>query len=255
MFHIVFSLASRFLFLRNVVQGFAHGILALRNLHVISSHLIPALPAPQSILLLDPPAAFADIQDQIILPYVSVASAELIAIESQSPVFSSSISSYQSSLMLVTPSKLPDFVPIFIILAIISGFLVFLPEIVCHLMNVAKVPSAFTPASRFFAKLFRTNPLLYLVPDYVPAVLAPAQAFICLTTLRISWSGSVRIQYPSYTIHIDRICSPRLDSSSPPSGSRPFFSQIAKPLMQYVHFRNVCGERISHRDALGCQLS
>jgi hypothetical protein len=215
MFHVVFSLESRFLFFRNIVQGFARGILALRNLHVIS-HLIPALPAPQSILLLGPPTVFADVQDQIIfLPSVSVASAELIAIESQSPVISSPISSYQSSLMLVTPSQLPDLVPIFVILA-------------------------FTPASRFFAKLFRTNPLLYLVPDYVPAVLAPAQLFICVFTLRLSWSGPVRIRYPPNTIHIDIIFGPRLDSSSPYSGLRPFFSSIAKPRMQYVHFQKVC---------------
>ncbi|KAI0264527.1 hypothetical protein BGY98DRAFT_1181844 [Russula aff. rugulosa BPL654] len=55
MFHIVLAIASRFLYFGNALQGFARGILALRNLGVISSHLIPAISPPPPIALLDAP--------------------------------------------------------------------------------------------------------------------------------------------------------------------------------------------------------
>jgi hypothetical protein len=189
MFHIVFSLASRFLYLGNVLQGFARGILALRNLNTISSFIIPALPPPPSIPLLDAPAAIAQIQDEI-LPYASAVSTDLIAIESQSPVFVSSIASYQSSLILVTPSQLPDLVPIFILLAIISGFLSVLPEIVYFFTNIAKISSAFEFASRFYSKLLKT--ISYLIADYLPTALAPAHFLLSLSFLRFAWRGPVR---------------------------------------------------------------
>jgi hypothetical protein len=174
-----------------MLQGFARGILALRNLNTISSFIIPALPPPPPIPLLDAPIAIAQLQDEI-LPYASAVSTDLIAIESQSPVFVSSIASYQSSLMLVTPSQLPDLIPIFILLAVISGFLVVLLEIVCLYTNIAKTSSNFKRASRFFSKLFRTNPISYLVPDCVPAVIAPAQVFLFLSCVLFSWMGPVR---------------------------------------------------------------
>jgi hypothetical protein len=193
MFHVVLSLASRFLYLGNVVRGFARGILALRNLQTISSLIIPALPAPPPTLLLDAPTTISKLQDEIILPYASAVATDLIAIESQSPVFASSIASHESSLMLVTPSQLPDLVPIFILLAIISGFLVVLPEIFCLFTNIAKTPSAIKYASRFFSKLFRTNPISYLISDYTPSMLVPAHLFLFLSCVLFSWTGLVRI--------------------------------------------------------------
>ena len=195
MFHIVLSLASRFLYLGNVVRGFAHGILALRNLQTISSLLIPALPAPPPIPLLDAPTAIAKLQDEIVSPYASAVSTDLIAIKSQSPVFASSIASHESSLMLVTPSQLPDLVPIFILLAIISGLLVVLPSIICPFTNIAKTSSVIKYASRFFSKLFRTNPISYLIPDCSPSMLVPAQLFLFLNCVLFSWTGLVRTYY------------------------------------------------------------
>jgi hypothetical protein len=175
-----------------VLHGFARGILALRNLQTISSLLIPALPPPPPIPLLDAPASIAKLQDEIVLPYASAVSADLIAIESQSPVFVSPIASYQSSLMLVTPSQLPDLLPIFILLAIISGFLVVLPEIVCLFTNITKTSPAFEYASRFFSKLFRTNPISHPTPNCSPSVLIPAQLFLFLNSVLFSWTGVVR---------------------------------------------------------------
>jgi hypothetical protein len=191
MFHVVLSLASRFLFLGNVLQGFARGILALRNLETISSFLIPTLPPPPSTIpLLDDPSTIAQFQDEIVLPFASAISADLIAIESQSPAFVSSIFSYQSSLILATPSQLPDIVPILVLLAVISGFLVVLSEIVCLFTNIAKIPSAVKYASRyFFLKLFRITS--YLIPDYVPTVLVPVYLSLSLSFVLFSWCGPV----------------------------------------------------------------
>ena len=192
MFHIVLSLASRFLYLGNALRGFARGILALRDLHTISSFLIPALPPPPPIPLLDAPAAITQFQDEIVLPYASASaiSTDLIAIESQSPVFVSSISSYQSSLMLVTPSQLPNLVPMFFVLAVISGFLVVLPEIICLFTNIAKISSAPKYASRLFSKLFRI--VSYIIPDCVPVVLSPVYLMLSLSTVLLAWRGPVR---------------------------------------------------------------
>ena len=192
MLHVVLSLASRFLYLGNMVRGFARGILALRNLQTISSLLIPALPAPPPIPLLDAPTTIAKLQDEIVLPYASAVSTDLIAIESQSPVFASSTASHESSLMLVTPSQFPDLVPVLILLAIISGFLVVLPEIFCLFTNIAKTSPAIKYASRLFPKLFRTNPISHLIPDYSPSMLVPAQLFLFLNCVLFSWTGLVR---------------------------------------------------------------
>jgi hypothetical protein len=197
MFHVVLSFATRFLYLGNVLHGFAREILALRNLPLISSHLIPALSPPPPVAFLDAPTAFVELSNQIVSPLVSVvsavsdASADIIAIECQSPVFSSPIASYQSSLMLVTPSQLPDLVSILIFLAIISGFLIIIPEIVYFFMKIAKIPSAFTLISRFFAKIFRTNPITYLVPNYVPSGSVPSQFLLSLISLLYLRSGPV----------------------------------------------------------------
>jgi hypothetical protein len=61
----------------------------------------------------------------------------------QLPEGGHSIPSYQSSLITVAFGLLPSFLPLFLMLAIISGFVV-LPEIVNFFMNYAKIPSAFT---------------------------------------------------------------------------------------------------------------
>ena len=144
MFHIVLAIASRFLYFGNALQGFARGILALRNLGIISSNLITALSPPPPIALLDAPVPFVGLPEEIIPPYPSVGLIALERIERQPPAFASPIPSYQSSLTTVSSSQLPIILPLFIILlAIISGFVLLLPVIMDSFMNVANIVRRF----------------------------------------------------------------------------------------------------------------
>ena len=202
MFHIVFSIASRFLYLGNVLQGFARGILAFRNLHIISSHLIPALPPPPPIPLLDAPKAFAEFSDEIVLPNVS---AKLFAIESQSPVFSSPISNYQSSSIIVSPSQFPRL--ILIVMIIIPGFLVLLPQIAYLFMNIAKISPAFLHLARKKFKSLRTNHISDLVPSGLPSQRILFRSLITLVSLLVLWIGPVRTHVSLHVTHADKICS------------------------------------------------
>jgi hypothetical protein len=191
MFHIVLSIASRFLFLGNMLQGLARGILTLRHLGAIS-HLIPTLPSPPSTLLLDAAIPFVALSEQVILPYPTV---DLIAaerIERQSPAFSSSIPSYQSSLVTVTPSHLPNFLPLFIILVMISGFVILVPEILYLFMSVGKITSAFTHASRRIPNLFRSRRISGFLPATLPSHLTSSRLFFSLVSLLLLWTGPVR---------------------------------------------------------------
>jgi len=251
--HIAFplQLASWLLSLRPVFQGLAHWVLVLRNLRATSSGLIPALPPLPPIPSLGAPTSFSGLRDGMVSPSISatstasamsvasgvsiasavpaisaisVVSAGSIAIESQSSFFSSPISAFQSSLMLVTPNQLPDLViSIFILLSIISASLVILPKNSYFLIdtakissalartsrnfaklfktnlliNTAKISSAFTRTSGIFAKLFRTNPIPYLVPACVPPVFSPVQLVICLVSPLVLWTGLVRLHLSS----------------------------------------------------------
>ena len=144
MFHIVLAIASRFLYFGNALQVFARGILALRNLGIISSNLIPALSPPPPIALLDSPVPFVGLSEKIVPPYPSVGLIALERIERQPPAFVSPIPSYQSSLTTVSSSQLPIILPLFIILlAIISGFVLLLPVIMDSFMNVANIVRRF----------------------------------------------------------------------------------------------------------------
>ena len=160
MFHIVLAIASRFIYFGNdALQGFAHGILALRNLCVICSHLIPAISPPPPITLLDVPVHFpiVGLPEDIIPPYPSAGLFALERIGRQPPSFASPVPSYQPSLITVSSSQLPIFLPFFIImLAIISGFVIVLPEIIDYFMNAAK--------SSNISKFFRSKLFSYLLP-------------------------------------------------------------------------------------------
>jgi hypothetical protein len=190
MFHVVFSLASRFLYLRNILQGFARGILALRSLDAISSHLTPALSPPPPVSLLDAPVPFLERPEQIISPYPS---RDVIAIERQFPVFASSFPIYQSSLIAVTPSQFPKFLPVLVILSVISGFVVILPEITYFFTNIAKMPSPFTHASRYIAKSFKSKSMFYCLPTSLPSQFASSKLPISLISLLLLWTGPVLI--------------------------------------------------------------
>ena len=221
--HVFSSLqaASRFLTLRNVFQGLVHWILTLRNLGAISRNLIPALSPPPPIPTLDA----SILQNEYFMPsacsasasFVSAASAasvvsaasaastasaisaisaELIAIETQPSFFSSPVSAFQSSLILATPNQLPHLaIYIFLLLSIISLSLIIFSTIFYFPINTVKISSAITRTSRIFAKLFKTNPIPYLVPASVPPFFAPFQFITCLVSLFILRTGPVRATY------------------------------------------------------------
>jgi hypothetical protein len=176
MFHLVSSLTSRFLYLQNILQGFARGILALGSLDTISSHLTPAISPPPSVPLLDAPAPFVDRPEQIILPYPS---RDVIAIERQLTVFASPFPIYQSSLIAVTPSQFPKFLPLLVILAVISGFVVILPEITYSLMNIAKS--------------FKSKSTFYCLPTSLPSQFTSSKLPIPFISLLLLWTGPVLI--------------------------------------------------------------
>jgi hypothetical protein len=186
MFHVVFSLASRFLHLGNMLQGFAHRILALRSLDAISSCLIPALPPPPPVPLLDAPAPFVELLEEIILPLPSV------AIERQSPAFASLIPSYQSSLISVSPSQFSKFLPLFIVLAAISGFVVILPTIVYFFSKITKILSAISNASRTIAESFKSVPFSHFLLATLPSRFPSSKLPISLLSLLLLWTGPVR---------------------------------------------------------------
>jgi hypothetical protein len=176
MFHVIFSLTSRFLYFRNILQGFARGILALRSLDAISSHLTPALSPPPPVPLLDAPDPLVERLEQIILPYPS---RDVIAIERQFPVFASPFPIYQSSLIAVTPSHFPKFLPVLVILAVISGFVVILPEIAYFFTNIAKS--------------FKSKSMFYCPPTGLPSQFASSKLPISLISLLLLWTGPVLI--------------------------------------------------------------
>ena len=190
MFHAILSLTSRFLYLRNILQGFARGILALRSLDAISSNLIPALSPPPPVPLLDALVPSVERLEQIYLPYPS---RDVIAIERQFPVSTSPFPIYQSSLIAITPSQFPKFLPALVILAVISGFVVILPEIAHFFTNVAKIPSAITHVSRYIAKSFKSEPMLYCLPTSLSSQFASSKLLISLISLLLLWTGPVLI--------------------------------------------------------------
>jgi len=172
------------------LQGLARGILALRSLDTISSHLTPALSPPPPVPLLDAPLPFVERPEQIILPYPS---RDVIAIERQFPVFASPFPIYQSSLIAVTPSQFPKSLPFLVLLAVISAIVVILPEITYFFMNIAKIPSAFTHASRYIAKTFKFKLMFYCPPTSLPSQFASSKLPISLISLLLLWTGPVLI--------------------------------------------------------------
>jgi hypothetical protein len=175
MFHIIFSVTSGFLYLRNVLQGFARGLLALRSLDTISSYLTPAISPPPPVPLLGAPVPFVERSEPIILSYPS---RDVIATQRQFPVSASPFPIYQSSLIAVTPDHFPKFLPVLVILAVISGFVVILPEISYFFINIVKS--------------FKSKPMFYY-PSALPPQFASSKLPISLVSLLLLWTGPVLI--------------------------------------------------------------
>jgi hypothetical protein len=204
-----------------MLQGFTRGILALRSLHAISSHLIPTLPPPPPVQLLDAPPVSLDLPDEFRMPYPTT---ELIVVEPQPLIMPSFIPSYQSSLVTVTPNSLPDLVPLLLMLAIISGFVCFLPELAHILTTISKTISVFANASSKFLKSFRSKPTSNPVPAGTPSQRISFQSLLFFVSVLFAWTGPVRSQLSLPFIYIDRIPSLPSLLSSCSSGSCASFS-------------------------------
>ena len=251
MFHIVLSIASRFMFFGNVLQGLARGILALRNLGIISSHLIPTLSPPPPILLLDAAAPFVELPEEIHSPYPSAGLIAIERIERRTPAFSSPIPSYQSSLISVTPSHLPDFLPLLITLAIISGLVVFFPGILYFFVKVVKIPSTFTHASRYISKFFGFKPISGFLPARLPLRFT-SRLLVSLVSLLLLWTGPVRTM-ALHHCNANNISSPPLRPSSPSSGSCPSFCLKTRARTWCVCSRGILDEPMSYSSDLDCR--
>jgi hypothetical protein len=149
--------------------------------------------------------------------------------------------------MLLTPNdnKLPDHaISIFILLAIISMFLGFLLVFHCPI-NTTKLSSAFTRTSRIFAKLFRTNPIPYLVPACIPPMLAPFQLVIFFVSLLILRTGPVREHLSSHITLLTRFVA-HLPFASHPGLDHVDSCQCTNPEFgMSIFLRVYCEEKFS----------
>ncbi|KAH9043583.1 hypothetical protein EDB84DRAFT_1471687 [Lactarius hengduanensis] len=204
MFQVVFAFTSRFLYLGNMLRGLARGVLALRNLR--ASHLMPTLCSPPPTHLLEAPITPLVPMEEFRTPS---SFGGLIVIESPPLVLPSSIPTfgYQSSLVTVAPNRLPDLVPLLLLLAFFSGFLLLLPGLVYVYSAIANRTSAFAYSSRKISKAYSFKPTSSLVPvfslvpafslkpvfrlvhRFFPTQIFSRHQFVLLASLLLLWTG------------------------------------------------------------------
>src|SRR6266404_5181477 len=214
MFQALFAVTSRFLYLGNILRGFAHGVLALRNLGTIPSHLIPTLSSPPLINLLEAPLAPLEPLEVFRTPSPS---GGLIVINGPPPSrvlpYPLPIRSYQSSLVVASPnSLLLDFLP----LLLLALFLGFLPGLVYVCASILK--------SRIFS-------LFSLVSVFLPSQIFSRQSLFLLVSLPLFWTAPVRGLLSLPSVYADQI---------PQSAITSFFALIciiSKPPI-YKQFSN-----------------
>ena len=120
------------------------------------------------------------------------------------------------------------------------------------LTNTAKmISSAFKRTSRIFAKLFRTNPIPYLVPACVPPVFAPFQLVICLVSLLILWTGPVRAHLSSRMTSLTGFVA-RVAFAFRLGVDHVDSYQWANPEFGMSIFPRVCCEENTHRETVDC---
>jgi hypothetical protein len=75
-------------------------------------------------------------------------------------------------------------------------------------MHIAKIPSAFTHASRNIAKLFRSMPTFHLLPACLPSQFASSKLPISLVSLLLLWTGPVKRLFalPFHDIDVVSAC-------------------------------------------------
>ena len=169
MFQALFAVTSGFLYVGNLLRGLARGILGFRNLHDIASHLMPSLPSPQTVHLLDAPIAPLELLEELTTPN---SSGGLIVIEVSPLVLPSPIPtrSYQLSLDVVTPNRILDLAHVFSLLLFISVLVLLLPGLVYVCASIARKISASSRLARknFKAFILKLIFSLVLVSSLVP---------------------------------------------------------------------------------------
>jgi hypothetical protein len=167
-------------------------MLAVRNLRITSSrHLIPTLSPPPLVQLLEspgPPLPLLELSDDFGMPYPTT---DLLVIDQPPSFMLSPMPSYQSSLAIVTPSNIPDLVPLFLMLAIISGLFCFLPELAYVFTVISKFLSAFVNASNSFFKSFKRKPASNLALTASTSQPISFRTIVSLISLVLVWTGPV----------------------------------------------------------------
>jgi hypothetical protein len=167
-------------------------MLALRNLRITSSrHLIPTLSPPPLVQLAEspgPPLPLLELSDDFGMPYPTT---DLLVIDQPPSFMLSPMPNYQSSLAVITPSNIPDLVPLFIILAIISGLFCFLPELAYIFTVISKSLSAFVNASNDFFNPIKRKQTSNLVLTARPSQPISFRTILYLVSLVLLWTGPV----------------------------------------------------------------
>jgi hypothetical protein len=180
------AFTSGFLYVGNLLRGLARGILALRTLHDITSHLVPTLSPPHPTHLLDAPTAHLSVLEEFTTPSSYGA---LIAIEVPPLVLPSPIPtrSYQTDLI-----GFLDLVHLLLLLAFISGLVLLLPGLVYVFATIASRISALSRLSRNNFKASSIKPAFSLVPNFASTQIFSPRLLVSLASLLLLWTGPVR---------------------------------------------------------------
>ena len=184
-----------------LLQGLARRVFRFRKLPIV--RLKPSLSSPPPIHLLEAPIAPLErLVEEFRTPS---SSGGLIVTEGPPLVQPSPIPtrSFQSSLVTVTPNRIPNLVPFLLLLIFISGFLLLLPGLVYVRASIANRISAICRRqSRKFSKASSFKPVssLVLVFSLVPnffSTLIFSRHLVSLVSLLLLWTGPVRSILPA----------------------------------------------------------
>ena len=183
MLQTLFAFTAGFLNLDNLRRGLARGALTLRDLCVIIFRLRLTLSCAPPIHVMEVPISPSVLMEELTMPSSSQG---LIVIEAPSLVLPSPIPtrSYQSSPVTVTSDRLPDLVPLLILLVVISGFVLLLPGLVYFCSTIANRISA-------FSRISRKKSISSLVP-YLFSTRIFFRHLVSLVSLLLLWTGQVR---------------------------------------------------------------
>ncbi|KAH9005776.1 hypothetical protein EDB86DRAFT_2876017 [Lactarius hatsudake] len=171
MFQVVFAFTSRFLYLGNMLRGLARGVLALRNLRAVTSHLMPTLCSPPPIHLLEAPIVPLVPMEEFRTPS---SFGGLIVVESPP---------------LVLPSSIPTLGLVYVYSTIANRTSAF----AYSSRKISKAYS-FKPTSSLvpvfsLVPAFSLKPVFRLVHRFFPTQIFSRHQFVLLASLLLLWTG------------------------------------------------------------------